>query len=104
IANYPAVFSASVNKTALCTADTLKLNSSTSTTGVTYGWSGPNSFTAGTANATIPNPTLAATGNYYIAIDNKGCVARDTFAVTVPQSPENVTASNNGPVCTGDTL
>jgi hypothetical protein len=104
IGNYPAAFSASVNKTALCTADTLKLNSSTTTTSVTYAWSGPNSFTAGTANATISNPSLAATGNYYIAIDNKGCVAKDTFAVTVAQSPQNVTASNNGPVCTGDTL
>src|SRR5690606_9074183 len=41
---------------------------------------------------------------YFITINNTNCVRRDSIAITVAQSPENVTATNNGPVCTGDTL
>ncbi len=104
VRNNPAAFSAAVNKDTLCTADTLRLSSSTSTSGVTFAWMGPNSFTANTATATIPNPSLAASGKYYITVENKGCIVRDTFSVLVRQTPQNVTAGNNAPVCSGDTL
>ncbi len=100
----PANATAGINKTNICTGDTLRMTSSSSTSGVTYSWTGPDGFSVNTANTTLPNPPLAGTGDYINTISNNGCTVKDTFTVTVAQSPENVTATNNGAVCTGDTL
>lgn len=99
----PANFSAGSNSP-VCTGDSLKLNSGTTTAGVTYAWAGPNSYSSATEDPVLPNATLAMPGNYYININNSGCVVKDTVVVVVNQGPENVTASNNSPICTIDTM
>lgn len=103
IYGYPANFSASSN-TPICTGDSLKLNSNTTTNGVTYSWAGPQNFTADVKDTAILNTTLARSGDYYITIDNNGCMVKDTLSVSVNQTPENVAAATNGPLCTGDTM
>jgi hypothetical protein len=99
----PANFTASSNSP-LCSSDTLKLNSGSTTTGVTYSWAGPVSFSSADDDTIIANTNVGHTGDYYITVNNNGCMVKDTVSVTVDQTPENVTAGNNGPLCSGDTL
>jgi hypothetical protein len=89
----------SANNT-LCTTDTLKLLATSATTGVSYSWTGPNSFTSSLQNPTINNPALAAAGDYMVTIGINGCSAKDTETITITQSP-TVVATNSSPVCNG---
>src|SRR5690606_11840825 len=50
------------------------------------------------------HPTVSASGPYYITVSKGSCSVKDTLNVTVNQAPENIMASSNTPVCTGDTL
>lgn len=99
----PTNFISSTNSP-LCTGDTLKLMSGSSTSGVTFSWTGPNSFNSSSEDPIITNVTLAATGAYYVSTKNGACTLKDTLNVNVSQTPENITASANGPICTGDTM
>src|SRR5690606_34723634 len=60
----------------ICAGNNLSLSGGSSSTGTAYSWAGPNSFTATTLNATIPNATTAAGGTYIITADNNGCIAK----------------------------
>jgi hypothetical protein len=100
---YPANFTSGVNSP-LCTSDTLKLNSGSTTTGVTYSWTGPGGFNSNAEDTIRANATFAFAGDYYITASNNGCMVKDTVSVVVNQTPQNVTAGNNGGLCTGDTL
>ena len=46
-----------------CVGQTLQLNTNAAS-GVTYSWSGPNSFSSSQQNPSITNVTLAAAGTY----------------------------------------
>lgn len=101
---YPANFTASIAPVPVCTNDTLTLSASSTTAGVTYSWTGPDSYTSASANNTIGRPSLAAAGNYYVAVKNGFCEVKDTFTASVHQAPEQLVASSNSPLCTGDTF
>ncbi|HEY9178060.1 MAG TPA: SBBP repeat-containing protein, partial [Flavipsychrobacter sp.] len=100
---YPANVLAGSNSP-LCSGDTLKLNSGSTTTGVTYSWAGPGGFTSADDDTIIANTTVANTGDYYVTVNNNGCMVKDTVSVVVNQTPQNVTAGSNSPLCSGDTL
>jgi hypothetical protein len=88
-----------------CEPDTLRLNSSTSSSPVTYAWSGPNSF-----SSTLQSPKVGGTssslssGNYIVTMTLNGCISKDTMAVTVKPLPAKPTAGSNTPLCTGATI
>jgi hypothetical protein len=91
--------------TPLCAGETLNLQSTNSTAGATYGWVGPNSFTANIQNASLSNTTTAATGDYIVTADmGNGCTAKDTISVLVNPAPANINATSNSPLCDGQTL
>lgn len=78
--------SASVNDTLDCMTSSVTLSGSSTATGVTYSWTGPNGFTAPTQNATTSTP-----GTYTLTVSNGSCSA--TATVTVIQggtAPANV--------------
>jgi hypothetical protein len=55
--------------------NTLNLTAST-VSGVTYGWTGPNSFTSTNQNPSVSNATSAASGLYSVTVtDSNGCTA-----------------------------
>ena len=55
--------------------DTLNLTAST-IAGVTYNWTGPNSFASANQNPSISNATSAASGTYLVAVtDSNGCTS-----------------------------
>ncbi len=88
----------------LCAGQTLSLTSST-ITGGTYNWSGPNSFTSTTQNPTIVGATTLAAGVYSVAATVSGCTGPSgTVNVVVNPLPGAPTAGNNSPICAGQTL
>lgn len=93
------------SNTPVCSDGTLNLSASTTTTGVLYSWTGPNSFTSATQNPSISNISSAAAGDYVVTatIIATGCIAKDTEAVVVRLTP-TAYATNNTPVCEDDTV
>ncbi|MCB0696071.1 MAG: T9SS type A sorting domain-containing protein, partial [Chitinophagaceae bacterium] len=90
--------------TPICARDTLKLSSSTSTNNVTYGWIGPASFSSTDQNPFIANTSMSSSGDYIVSVTLAGCTQRDTVSVIINPAPTIVSAQNNGPLCSSDTL
>ncbi len=87
----------------ICVHETLQLSAS-SVPGAIYRWTGPNGFSSGLQNPSIPNASVQASGTYSVTVTVNGCTsAPATTAVTVNATPAP-TASNNGPICAGQTL
>lgn len=92
------------NNGPLCAGSTLLLNSDTSSTGASYTWSGPNSFSANTRNTTSTNTTASLTGWYIMTVDLNGCVYIDSTYATIHPIPTRPTISHVNPLCVGETL
>ncbi len=102
--NPPATPSASANSP-LCSGSTLLLTASSLTAGVTYTWSGPNSFSSTLQNPQIPNITTLANGIYSVTSRLNGCTSpAATVNVVVNQTPATPTANSNSPICSGSDL
>ncbi len=89
----------------LCEADTLRLNATNSSSGVSWSWTGPNSFSASVQNPVLPGATSAAAGNYLAraTFSSTGCNSKDTVTVQVKPLPANFNATANT-ICEGNTL
>jgi len=100
----PATLSPTSNSP-VCTGQTLNLSIG-AITSATYSWSGPNTFTSSLQNPTISNIQLSGAGVYTVSAAVPGCGASGTgtVSVVVNQTPAAPAASNNGPVCEGNTL
>lgn len=94
------------NNGPVCVGDAISLSvSHPSASGVSYKWTGPNSYTSTTQNPTkTTSATLADTGDYIIEVSVGGCSNFDTTNVVVNIIPEVPTASSNSPVCPATTL
>jgi gliding motility-associated-like protein len=75
----------------------------TASGGVTYQWNGPNGFNSVSANPTINNVTMPASGNYTLIAFVGTCSASVSQSITVNALPIP-NASNNGPICNGQSL
>jgi len=89
-------------RTSYCTGDTILINSS-SISGATYHWSGPNGFTDSSPNVTITNCSAADSGSYLLTVTANGCGDTSSFNLIVYQIPSNVILSNS-PICVGQSL
>jgi len=88
----------------ICAGQTLSLFSST-VTGATYNWTGPNAFTSALQNPTIPGATTLAAGVYSVTSTVSGCTSgAGTVNVVVNPLPASPTAGANSPLCAGNTL
>ena len=92
------------NNTPFCSGDTLKLNSTMSTTGATYSWSGPGSFSANTRNAVRPNSISSVSGWYKILVDLNGCTYKDSTYANIYLIPSVQSIGYVSPICIDDTL
>ena len=92
------------NNTPICEPDTFQLSATTTTTGVTYSWSGPNSFSDTGSTIIIPVSADTMSGVYTVTVTKNGCSRSDTTEVIVKPIPDSVTLTNNTPICEGDTL
>jgi hypothetical protein len=92
------------NNGPLCTGATLLLTGSTTSSGVSWSWTGPNSFSSSLQNPNITSVTTAANGNYIAVATLNGCSVKDTTTVVVNPTPPALSVSANTPVCTGQDL
>jgi hypothetical protein len=80
-----------------CENGTINLNAVT--TGVSYSWTGPNSFSSSLQNPTLTSVTPAMSGTYSILVtDVNSCQSQATTNVVVNPLPI-ATAGSNSPVC-----
>lgn len=87
----------------VCEEDNLQLNSTSTTSGVSYSWTGPNSFSSTLQNPAIASPVVAHTGNFVVTatVTATGCTAQATVPVVVKLKPATPTLTSNSAVCTG---
>lgn len=103
INKYPASFTASTNSP-VCSGETLLFSASSSTTGISYHWTGPNSFSTSFPNPVIAGVLVSYAGTYIVAAGSGNCIVSDTFNVVINQSPQGLNATSNSSICSGDTL
>ncbi|MCB0696028.1 MAG: T9SS type A sorting domain-containing protein, partial [Chitinophagaceae bacterium] len=99
----PTPVTASSN-TPVCAGDTLKVFSTASSTGATYTWIGPGSYSANTQNSSRANAASNMTGWYKITVTLNGCTTLDSTYATVTAIPSAPSITFNNPLCTGETL
>ncbi len=72
----------------VCTYSLLNLTATdTLTSGATYAWTGPLSFTSTLQNPSVTVASVTATGWYHVTVDMNGCTDTDSTYVIVHQSP-----------------
>lgn len=99
---YPLEFSISSNSE-ICEGDTLKLFSS-SVSGGSYSWSGPNGFTSYSQNPFIPNAKVLHSGDYKLNVsDYLGNYGSKTIRVVVNPKPM-VNLIRNHEICFGEAI
>jgi len=101
---FPNVPSDSVNSP-ICAGNTLYLFSKSTTTGVTYSWTGPNGFASTLQNPSIPAATSLATGKYYVSAVYNTCKATNSLdaVVNAPGAASiTVTGIPTDTFCVGD--
>lgn len=102
--NVPQNVTASPGTQTICAGNTINLTGA-GTNATSWSWSGPNSFTANTQNASVSNAQQNATGTYTLTATNACGNTTATANVTVNTTPTTVSASANpNPVCAGNTL
>lgn len=103
IKQLPAAITTASNSP-LCDGDNLSLTSTTSSTGSTYTWRGPNSFSANTQNAGVTTASTIATGWYVATVDLNGCALKDSTYAVVNPIPAKPTINYNTPLCASQPL
>ncbi|MCX7954825.1 MAG: gliding motility-associated C-terminal domain-containing protein, partial [Bacteroidales bacterium] len=89
--------------TPLCEGSNLNLNG-TSTTAITYNWTGPNGYTSNTGYSIIHNIQLNQAGWYVLQVtDGNGCSNKDSIQINVLPLPD-INFTTNSPVCEGNTI
>jgi gliding motility-associated-like protein len=92
------------NNGPLCVGSNLILFA-TSSTGVSFNWTGPNGFTSTSQNPVINNAGLINAGTYSVSATLNGCTGSTASTnVIINPIPSPPVAGNNGPLCLGETL
>lgn len=101
--NPPVVNSS--NNSPICEGDTFSIYATADSTGVAWSWTGPGGFTSTLPVVNIFNALPSQSGNYILTAMKNNCVSiPDTTYVTVYPTPASPNASNNGPLCSGNTI
>jgi len=97
--NAPNAPTASSNSP-ICSGNTLNLTATSSTSGVTFKWSGPNGFTSTNQNPSITNVSSSASGTYSVTVTLVGCTSAATnVVVVVSQTPSTPIVSTPVEYC-----
>ncbi|HRG01938.1 MAG TPA: T9SS type A sorting domain-containing protein [Bacteroidia bacterium] len=90
---------ASVSSNTICEGSNFTLNANG---GVTYAWTGPNTFTSTNQNPNFTNATTALSGIYTLtAVNSASCSGTATLNVNVNQNPLITASSTSGTICSG---
>ncbi len=99
---YPAPSSTLTVNSPVCIGGTASFTNTVSG-GVSYSWTGPNSFTSTAQNPVITNVTAANAGIYTcVTTNSNGCSATATINLATFQA--TMSAAANSPVCAGSSI
>lgn len=102
VVNANPTATASANPNVICVGGTINLNSGG---GNSYSWSGPNGYSNGTQNPSIPNAGSANVGDYTVTVtDANSCSSTAIASVTIVTLPSFTLSSNGSNVCYGETI
>lgn len=88
----------------VCAGNSVNLIS-TSVSGATYAWSGPNGFTSASQNPNLSSASATMAGTYSVVVSVNGCSSTaSTTTVAVNNAPATPSVSSNSPVCTGSAI
>ncbi|MCC6412130.1 MAG: HYR domain-containing protein, partial [Saprospiraceae bacterium] len=81
----------------VCPGATLQLNSGgPSGAGITYSWTGPNGYQSTDKDPAIPNATPAASGTYFVTVNDNGCLGLSSVMASVSDVvPPSITCPAN---------
>ncbi len=79
----------------ICSGSSINL-SSTSLTGSTYSWTGPNGFSSSIQNPILTSSTVAMSGSYSLMVTTNGCSTTNSLDVVVNTTPPTPIISSNG--------
>ncbi|MCC6723249.1 MAG: gliding motility-associated C-terminal domain-containing protein [Saprospiraceae bacterium] len=83
-----------------CTNTSLSLQGSSTTTGVSYAWTGPKGYTSA-----LQNPSVNAAGTYVLTVTGpNGCTASDNEVVTSNQALPDVAATGGTLNCSSTSI
>src|SRR6185436_9341435 len=71
------------NDDTLCSGNNINLTASTSTSGVTWSWSGPGTYNSSQQNPSRTNAQTSYSGSYIVSAILNGCSLKDTTNVLV---------------------
>ena len=90
----------------LCEGETINLDGTGSSTGlgITYEWTGPNSYSSTSQSPVITNATLSMAGTYTLTVTRDLCSVDSTVEVIINETPSVPIVGSNSPVCLGEDL
>ena len=90
----------------ICEGESIELGTEVSGADIEYQWTGPDGFTsASQLPAAIEGADLNNRGVYTLFVSRNGCESQPDFTtVNVLPRPATPSISDNGPLCTGETL
>jgi|GEM_PF-1685786 len=96
---HPNPFTPTISSTnTVCTGQTLGLNALPN--GLSYSWTGPNSFTSSLQNPTVTVTSTLVSGVYSLITSSSGCSSPTaTMQITAYNTPAAPVAGNNSPIC-----
>ena len=100
----PAPIVSTTDTIKLCSGTTATLTATSTTTGVTYNWTGPNTFTSTLQNPSITNATSTNQGIYSVIASIGTCHSMPTNSYLKVISIAPLTANNTGPACKGTNI
>lgn len=83
----------------VCTGETINLVGQSNKPGVTYSWSGPNSFSSALQNPVINGAGTAAAGVYSLDVILGPCIANKVSQPLIINALPTATITSNSPVC-----
>jgi rRNA maturation protein Nop10 len=88
----------------VCSGGVIYLNAST-VTGSNYSWAGPNGYTSSMQNPSLPQASIAQTGDYTLTISSVGCGSSVAItSVQVGPQISSLQASSPSPICQGNSI
>jgi len=89
----------------VCSGDSILINVANPTFNATYYWNGPSGFSSSGTSVTIFPANAINSGTYTLYSSINGCIsATASFNIFVKPTGSIVSASSNGPICSGDAL
>lgn len=97
--NFSAIYNSPI-----CAGQPVNFSATSTSSGVSYTWTGPNSFVYSGAAPTIGVSQPIHSGNYYVTATLNGCALKDTVTVNVKPLPDKPIADGASPLCSGEIL